>query len=121
MAASGAKYVARILLLIVVALILGGVFVYVQNMPPRLDEIEQAIDAGELWGQPREAADALFRDEPTSVALEETDSPSTERWLYDVHAKPGVFYLIRVQNGVISQAQRADQQGTVLKTGEAAQ
>lgn len=121
MGAQGTKTVARLVLLVVVLLILGGVFVYVRNMPPRLDQIEQAISAGELWGQPRQAADDLFQVEPTTVPLEDTDSPSTERWLYEVRAKPGVFFLIRVQNGQISQAQRADQQGQALRPEDVSQ
>lgn len=114
----GAKTVARLVLLVIVGLILGGVFVYVRNKPPRPNEIQERIAAGELWGEPRQAADDLFRDEPDPAKLEETDSPSTERWLYEVRSKPGLYYLIRVQDGKISQAQLADQQGRALRPEE---
>ena len=103
--------VVRLVVLVVILLAAGGAFFYMQNRPPSLEKIQESISMGDLWGQPLSEAKTLFKQEPKSVELEPTDSPTTERWLFTVHTDPPTYYLIRVQNGTISHAQVADQVG----------
>jgi hypothetical protein len=101
-----------VLLLILVAAV--GALIYMQNRPPSPESIESSIQNGELWGEPLEVAKQLFKQEPTSLPLESTDSPSAERWLFTVHSSPPTYYMIFVQTGKITHAQKADETGKVI-------
>lgn len=100
--------------LLVILLGAGGAFLYMQTRKPSLTEVQAAIDSGELWNQPLDNAKDVFGVEPTQVPREERDSPSAERWLFKVHSSPPTYFLVFVQNGVVTQAQPADASGQVL-------
>jgi hypothetical protein len=115
MPSSNRSVIVRLIVLVVALGAVVGAMLLMKNRPAGPVGVEASIAAGELWGEPREAADELFGSTPTRVPRDERDPPTTERWLYEVASSPGTYYLVRVQNGTISQAQRADEHGEALR------
>lgn len=106
--------VVRIVILVAVLAVAAGGLVYMQTRKPSAETVAAEISAGALWGEPLEAAKSLFKDEPTQVPNEPTDSPSAERWLFKTGGTPPTYYVIFVQTGKITQAQISDETGKIL-------